>query len=98
MYFVYMVKCSDNTLYTGYTKDLVKRVQQHNSGSKGARYTRTRRPVKLVYYELFKKQREAIRRERAIKSLSRVKKLELVKKFNKFKKLPEEDVHLKSYD
>ncbi|MEA2070055.1 MAG: GIY-YIG nuclease family protein [Asgard group archaeon] len=80
-YFVYMVKCSDDSIYTGYTKQLQKRIHQHNHTKKGARYTRYRRPVKLAYYEIYKKQKNAMRRELAIKSLSRDKKLKLIKHF-----------------
>lgn len=78
-YFVYMVKCADNTLYTGYTSNLEQRLKQHNSGSQGARYTRTRRPVKLVFVEIYQSQREAIKRELAIKKRSREEKLNLIK-------------------
>ena len=51
-YFVYMVVCSDGTVYTGYTTNLSERIKQHNSNSQGAKYTRTRQPVKLAYYEI----------------------------------------------
>ena len=74
-----MVKCSDNTLYTGYTSNLEQRLKQHNSKSQGARYTRTRRPVKLVFIEIVSTQKEAILREIAIKKLTREEKLNLVK-------------------
>lgn len=74
-----MVRCSDNTLYTGYTSNLEQRLKQHNSGSQGARYTKTRRPVKLVFVEIYQSQREAIRRELAIKKRSREEKLNLIK-------------------
>ncbi len=78
-YFVYIVKCVDNTLYTGYTSNLEQRIKQHNSGSQGARYTKTRRPVKLVFVEIFQTQSEAIKREIAIKKRSREEKLNLIK-------------------
>ncbi len=78
-YFVYIVKCSDSTLYTGYTSNLEQRIKQHNSGSQGAKYTKTRRPVKLVFVEIYQSQREAIRREIAIKKRSREEKLNLIK-------------------
>ena len=78
-YFVYIVKCADNTLYTGYTSNLEQRIKQHNSGSQGARYTKTRRPVKLVFVEIYQTQREAIRREIVIKKRSREEKLNLIK-------------------
>ena len=74
-----MVKCADSTLYTGYTSNLEQRMKQHNSRSQGARYTRTRRPVKLVFVEIFSTQKEAIHREIAIKKLTRDEKLNLIK-------------------
>ena len=69
-----MVQCSDDTLYTGWTNDLKKRLEKHNAG-KGARYTRGRLPVKLVYYEVFATKSEAMKREAQIKKLSRKQKL-----------------------
>jgi len=69
-----MVQCSDGTLYTGWTNDLKKRLEKHNAG-KGARYTRGRLPVKLVYYEVFATKSEAMKREAQIKKLSRKQKL-----------------------
>lgn len=72
----YIVQCSDGTLYTGWTVDIDRRVSQHNEG-KGAKYTKTRRPVKLVYIEEQPDKKTALKRERAIKALSRKKKLEL---------------------
>lgn len=75
---VYILKCKDDTFYTGYTKDLKERVKIHNAG-KGARYTRSRLPVKLVYYESFKTIREAYQREVNIKKLSREAKRKLIK-------------------
>ncbi len=74
--FCYILKCSDGTLYTGWTVDVERRVAQHNAG-KGARYTKTRLPVKLVYVEEQPDKSTALKRERAIKALSRKKKLEL---------------------
>ena len=67
MNYTYIVKCSDGTLYTGWTNDLEKRVSAHNSG-KGAKYTKNRRPVALVYYEEFCTKEEAMRREYAEKA------------------------------
>ena len=64
--FTYIVKCSDGSLYTGWTNDLDKRLKAHNSG-RGAKYTKTRRPVELVYYEKFLTKQEAMRREARIK-------------------------------
>mgnify|MGYP005966212693 FL=1 len=72
--YTYMVQCSDGTLYTGCTNDLKKRLEKHNAG-KGARYTRGRLPVKLVYYEVFATKSEAMKREAQIKKLSRKQKL-----------------------
>ena len=77
-YFIYIVECSDNTLYTGIAKDIDKRVQEHNSSSKGAKYTKARRPVNLVYSEKVEDRSSALKREYAIKKLSKIKKLELI--------------------
>lgn len=77
MNYVYILKCSDGTLYTGYTNDLKNRLMVHNSG-KGAKYTRGRLPVKIVHFETFKTKSEATKREYYIKQLSRVKKLKLI--------------------
>lgn len=74
-----MVRCSDGTLYTGIAKDLEKRIKAHNSGEDGARYTRSRRPVKLVYAERVGSRSEAARLEYLIKKMTRQKKLELAK-------------------
>ncbi len=78
MNYTYMVRCKDGTLYTGWTNDLKKRVQVHNTG-KGAKYTKSRRPVKLVYYEIFETKEEAMRREYAIKRMSKCKKEKLIR-------------------
>ena len=72
-----MIKCSDGTLYTGWTNDLEKRVEAHNSG-KGAKYTKARRPVELAYYEEFETKEQAMKREYAIKQLGRKEKQELI--------------------
>jgi len=77
-YFIYMLKCSDNTLYTGITTDIERRIEEHNSSPKGAKYTKLRRPVELVYSEESEDRSSASKREYAIKKLSRVKKLELI--------------------
>lgn len=79
MNYVYILKCKDNTLYTGYTNDLEKRVKTHNEG-KGAKYTKCRRPCKLVYYEECETKNEALSREAQIKKLKREDKLKLIKK------------------
>jgi putative endonuclease len=76
MPFVYIVRCSDGTLYTGWAVDVAARVKAHNAG-RGARYTRARRPVRLVYSEELPTRAEAMQRERQIKRLPRAKKLAL---------------------
>ena len=76
-YYVYILRCTDGTLYTGFSTDPEKRLKTHNTG-KGAKYTKTRRPVELVYYEVFASKNEAMKREAAIKKLSRTKKLEMI--------------------
>ncbi|HUX35545.1 MAG TPA: GIY-YIG nuclease family protein [Candidatus Paceibacterota bacterium] len=77
-YFTYILECSDKTLYTGYTNDLKKRVERHNGSKYGARYTKARRPVKLLYSEKFKTLGGALKREIEIKSWPREKKLYLI--------------------
>ncbi len=77
MNYVYIVKCSDNTYYTGWTTNLDRRLKAHNSG-RGAKYTRSRRPVELAYYEEFIIKEDALRREYAIKQLSRAEKEKLI--------------------
>ncbi|MBQ5431648.1 MAG: GIY-YIG nuclease family protein [Lachnospiraceae bacterium] len=79
-YFTYMVECSDGTYYTGYTTDLEKRVKAHNEGKTGAKYTRARRPVKLIYYEEYDNLHDAMSREVRIKQLTRRQKEELRKR------------------
>jgi putative endonuclease len=75
---VYVLRCADGSLYTGITTDIARRVAEHNGdGPLGARYTRTRRPVRLVYVEAAANRAEATRREAAIKQLDRVHKLAL---------------------
>lgn len=78
MNYTYILKCQDGSLYTGWTNDLEKRVQVHNAG-KGAKYTKTRRPVELVYWEEYETKNEAMKREYAIKHMSRREKEKLVK-------------------
>lgn len=82
MYYVYMLKCSDNTLYTGYTNNLVNRLNTHNNG-KGAKYTRYRLPVELVYFEEYNSKSEALKREYFIKKLTRKKKEILINDFSR---------------
>ncbi|WKZ36717.1 MAG: GIY-YIG nuclease family protein [Anaerolineales bacterium] len=74
--YCYILECADGTYYTGWTTDPERRVKQHNKGD-GARYTKTRRPVKLVYSEAQPDKKSAMKRERAIKALPRKKKMEL---------------------
>jgi putative endonuclease len=76
-FFAYILRCADGTLYTGYTRDVVRRVATHNAGL-GASYTRGRRPVRLVHVEPFATQREAMRREWQLKRWSRSRKLALI--------------------
>lgn len=71
--YTYILKCADGTYYTGWTTDLARRIKAHNHGT-GAKYTRTRRPVCLVYAELHKTKSDAMKREAAIKKLSRKEK------------------------
>jgi len=78
MYFVYMVRCADETLYTGITTDLERRLDEHNNSDKGAKYTRARRPVTLVYSEALESRSEASRREWVIKKMNRKRKIELI--------------------
>lgn len=77
MNWVYILRCGDGSLYTGWTKDLERRLSAHASG-KGAKYTRSHLPVELVYYETFPGVHEAMSRERQIKALSRREKLALI--------------------
>lgn len=78
-YFIYLVECIDKTIYCGYTNNLEKRVKAHNSSKNGAKYTKARRPVKLIYTECFPTKSEAMKREYEIKQLTRNQKLELTK-------------------
>ena len=77
---VYILKCSDGSLYTGSTVDLVKRIKEHNEQKNGAKYTRARRPVKLVHKEGYKSLSKARAREAEIKRMSRAQKLALTSK------------------
>ena len=76
MFYVYVLRCADDTLYTGWTTNLDKRIQAHND-KKGAKYTKSRTPVALFYYEEFETKSEALKREAAIKKLPRSEKLKL---------------------
>ena len=77
MNYTYILRCRDGTLYTGWTNDLDRRLAAHNGGA-GAKYTRSRRPVELVYYETYPTKQEAMGREARIKRLTRVEKLALI--------------------
>ena len=79
MNYVYILRCNDDSLYTGWTNNLEKRIKAHSNG-KGAKYTKARLPVELVYFEEFEDKIEAMRREYAIKKLTRKEKLLLIKK------------------
>ena len=81
MYFVYIIQCNDQTLYTGITTDLDRRINEHNNSKLGAKYTKVRRPVKLVYSKEFIDRSEASKEESKIKKLSRQEKLDLLKNF-----------------
>jgi putative endonuclease len=78
MYYVYILKCSDDSLYVGSTNDLERRVLQHNNSKKGAHYTKIRRPVTLLYSEEFPSLKEARKREAEIKGWRREKRLKLL--------------------
>lgn len=78
MNFTYMVKCADGTFYTGWTNCLERRLKAHNEGKDGAKYTKAKRPVELIYYEGFATKEEAMQREYRIKKLSRREKERLL--------------------
>lgn len=77
-YYVYILQCSDNSFYTGSTNNIERRFNEHQSTTKGAKYTKCRRPVTLVYTEKYKSRSEAMLRELEIKSFSRLKKINLI--------------------
>lgn len=81
MYYLYILACSDNTLYTGIAVNLNRRIGEHNSSKRGAKYTRARRPVKLIYVKKFRNRANAAKEEFRIKSLSRKEKLEMIGNF-----------------
>ncbi|NLL55756.1 MAG: GIY-YIG nuclease family protein [Clostridiales bacterium] len=76
-YFVYLLRCADDTLYCGYTDNLINRLQCHNA-KKGAKYTKSRLPVTLAYFERQNSKSDALKREHAIKKMSRQEKLALI--------------------
>jgi len=85
MYFVYILKCSDQTFYTGITTDIQRRLIEHNMSALGAKYTRARRPVKLVYSKKFRSRSQAQKEEARIKTLSRAEKKLFLKVANSLK-------------
>lgn len=80
MYYLYILKCADGTFYTGITVDLRRRVKEHNSCSIGAKYTRGRRPVKMVFFKKFRNRSLASKEEFRVKALSKKEKFEMIKK------------------
>ena len=78
MWFVYILKCADNTLYTGVTKDCSQREHEHNTSEKGAKYTRARRPVQMIYSAEFPDRSSVCKEESRIKKLTRAEKLALI--------------------
>ena len=84
MWFVYMVHCADNTLYTGVTNNILRRLEEHNKSNRiGSKYVRARRPVRLVFKEKMKTRSQALRREAEIKKLSREVKVMIIKNYSK---------------
>lgn len=81
MYYVYLLRCGDNSLYCGYTDNLTKRISAHKSG-RGAKYTKSHQPVFLAYFEEYETKSEAMSREYFIKKMTKDKKEELLKKFS----------------
>ena len=82
-WYVYMVRCSDSSLYTGVTVDINRRIFEHNFTKKGAKYTRSRRPVRVVYIEKFKNRSSAQKKEYYLKSLQKKNKEKLVEEYRK---------------
>lgn len=79
-YYFYLARCKDQTLYAGYTTDIKSRENKHNNGT-GAKYTKHRTPIKIIYWEKFDTQKEAMQRESQIKNWSKIKKENLIKQF-----------------
>jgi putative endonuclease len=78
MYYVYIVECADKSLYTGIAKNIENRVKEHNESNKGAKYTRNKRPVKLVYFAPYSSRSEASKEEFRIKKLDKAMKIRLI--------------------
>lgn len=93
MNYVYILKCKDNSLYTGWTNDLKKRIKAHNNGC-GAKYTKGRGPVKLVYFEEFNEKREAQSREYYIKKLTKKQKINLINSKEIQEEIYEKEINL----
>lgn len=87
-FYAYMLRCADGTIYSGYTTDPYRRAAVHNSG-RGAKYTRSRLPVELVYVESFPTKRDALKREIALKKLSHAEKISLIEQFDLCTSRPE---------
>lgn len=81
LFFTYIARCNDDSLYTGYCRDILSREAKHNSG-KGAKYTRSRRPIRIIYSETFTTKSEALKREIEIKKMTRAQKEVLIKRKN----------------
>jgi putative endonuclease len=79
-WFLYVLRCSDGTYYTGITTDVSRRLNEHNTGSRGAKYTKARRPVVMVYHKAYGSRSEALKVEYAFKRLTRKQKEEVIKK------------------
>jgi len=92
MFFCYLLKCRDGTFYTGITTDLARRVREHNASPRGAKYTRGRRPVRLIYAKKYRTRSAACREEARVKSLPRREKLEMINT-EKSTRLPQRSPH-----
>lgn len=86
MNYTYLVRCSDDSLYAGWTNDIEKRLKAHNDGT-GAKYTKSRRPVTLAYFEAFETKSEAMKREAALKKMTHQQKEKLAASFNNIAKV-----------
>ncbi len=84
MWFIYILKCADKTFYTGVTTDIARRIKEHNNSTLGAKYTRGRRPVKLVYVIRKKNKSLALKTEHRIKKMTRIEKIKSIKEKVKF--------------
>lgn len=96
MYYLYILKCADDSLYTGITTDLERRVEEHNSSKVGAKYTKCRRPVELVYSKRLSTRSAASKEEARIKALNREEKLEIIRKGNSGNKKKKIEVFFES--